>query len=169
MPAVNLWAWWSMHEFPKLCIHNCKVNQWNIHACLKVQYMTPSMNQNPLGSSKLSPWSIFQGWHQWLVNPMSHPLSGIWLLSGMHTHITTEMVLCILSVSHTLSVLSVSWTLGVVDTISVMHTVSVAHAVTFSVVQCRVHSWCCAHCRCHACTLSLCAQWQICRYAHTTF
>ena len=35
-----------------------------------------------------------------------------------------------------------------------LHTVGVAHTVTFSVVQCHVHSWCRAHCRCH-CTLSV--------------
>ena len=79
----------------------------------------------------------------------------------MHTHITTETcygVVHTVGATHTVGVVSVVNTLGVVDTISVVHTVGVAHTVTFSVVQCRVHSWCCAHCRCHARTLSLCAQ-----------
>ena len=89
---------------------------------------------------------------------MSHPLSGIWLLS---THITTETcygVVHTVGAAHTVGVVSVVNTLGVVDTISVVHTVGVgvAHTVTFSVVV--VYTWCCAHCRCHARTLSLCAQ-----------
>ena len=133
---------------------------------------------------------------------MSRLPSGIWLLSGMHTHITTETcygVVHTVGVTHTVDVVSVVNTLGVVDTISVVHTVGViahcrgcahchfqccavsctlsvlrtlslsvlcrvvytlgvAHTVTFSVVQGRVHSWCSAHCRCHARTLSLRAQ-----------
>ena len=35
-----------------------------------------------------------------------------------------------------------------------LHTVGVAHTVTFSVVQCRVHSWCCAHCHFQCCAVS---------------